>query len=325
MSAAAGGRPVNVVVILKEPEYSLMGFQRLADRFETVRVAAFTSVDEAALAALPDAEVLITIGHNLGAQAGEVYSRAKRLKWVQSIGTGVDNIKGHPALGGDVVVANVHGVHGPQLSEAAFTAMLSFARHVPDVLRNQAEAKWEKVSPVLLKGATACIIGLGAIANELAPRCKAFDMRVIGVTSTPRPMLHFDHIYARAEIADAMAETDYCIVLTPHTPDTHHMIDAAVLKAMKPGAILVDLSRGGVTDNAALLAALDDQLGGAALDVFETQPLPADSPFWTHPRVIVTSHNAGFHAGYPEQAYGIIESNLARYLEGGVDALSNKV
>ena len=313
-----------IVAWLQEPERGSMRFERLGQRFERVEVTVASSMEEAE-SALENAEVLITIGAHLGAAAGDVYRRARRLKWVQSFGTGVDNIMGHPDLPPGVAVTNIHGVHGPQVSEAAFAAMLCFARKVPETLRNQQKAHWKKLTCGLLSGKTVGVLGLGAIANDLAPRCRSFGMRVVGFTATPRAVPGFDTVFATAELEQAVVGLDYLVVLTPHTEATRHMINAGVLRAMQPGAVLVNLARGGVVDERDLLRALDeDWIAGAALDVFENEPLPDDSPFWSHPKVIVTPHSAGFHSGYPEQAYAAVAANLERYLSGGVAALENR-
>ena len=315
----------NVLAYLREPERSAMAFERLAADHVGVSVQVASSLAEAG-PALADATILVSIGGHLGDDAADVYRAATNLKWIQSFGTGTDNIKGHAALDADIMVTNVHGIHGPQLSEAAFAAMLSFARNIPQTVRNQDQRNWQRTTPTLLSGKTAAIFGIGAIAADLAPRCAAFGMRVIGISGTARDLQGFDRVYARADFAEAVADADYLIVLTPYTPETHLFLGRKAFAAMKPSACLINLARGGVVDEAALLAALDTgEIAGAALDVFETEPLPTDHPLWGHPKVMVTPHNAGFHAGYPEQAYAAVSDNIARYLSGGVAALANKV
>lgn len=314
-----------ILAYVLEPERSAMGFNRLATHFREVHVLEASSLVEAA-PALADADILITIGGHMGQDAAALYAAMPKLKWAQSFGTGTDNIKGNPALGADVVVTNVHGLHGPQLSEAAFAAMLSFARHLPAAIHNQDEQRWQKVVPTLLAGKTVGIFGLGAIASALAPRCAAFGMTVVGISGTARAVAGFEMVYARADLLTAVAGLDYLILLTPHTPETHHIIGAAVLAAMKSSAYVINLARGGVVYEAALLAALDaGHIAGAALDVFETEPLPPSHPLWVHQKVIITPHCAGFHADYPEQAYAVVADNLSRYLQGGTAALINKV
>ncbi|WP_425228939.1 D-2-hydroxyacid dehydrogenase [Sphingomonas sp.] len=313
-----------LLAILAEPERSAMAFERLSVRFPGVKVTtggAAVATDHAA-----DAEILVTIGPALGRAANQIFVAAGKLRWIQSIGTGTDNLLGHPALRPGVAVTNVRGVHGDQMSEAAIGAMLALARDLPRIVRQQAEARWERFAPRLLAGATVGILGLGAIAAALAPRLKALGMTTVGIGGTPRALDGFDRVEPRGALVEVAAGLDYLVVLTPYSTDTHHLVDAAVLAAMKPDACVVNLARGGVVDEAALLIALDaGRLSGAALDVFAQEPLGADSPWWRHPRVLVTPHLGGFHAGYGEQVYTAVADNLRRYLAGGIEALVNRV
>lgn len=315
---------MRVLVVLKEPELGAMPIERLAEAFPDVTVEKVASV--AAARTVAEAELLVTIGPALGTEAAPLFHAARRLRWVQSIGTGVDNLLGHPALPAGVAVTNVRGLHGAQMSEAVIAAMLALARDLPRALHNQQAARWERFAPRLLAGATVGILGTGAIATALAPRLQALGMTVVGITATPRPLAGFDRVEPRAELVRVVADLDHLVLLAPLAPDTHHIVGAAVLAAMKPGAFLVNFARGGVVDEVALLAALDrGSIGGAALDVFAHEPLGADSLFWAHPRVIVTPHLGGFHAGYPEQVYAAIADNVARYRAGGSAALLNRV
>lgn len=314
-----------ILAILKEPELGAMRLERLAERFPGVSVEVLS---DAALAdeAMSQAEVLITIGPILGAKAATLFANAPALKWVQSIGVGVDNLLGHPQLAPSVAVTNVRGVHGAQMSEAALAAMLALARDLPRMLRNQAAARWERYAPALLAGGTVGILGVGAIASELAPRCKAFGMTVVGLSSSPRAMPHFDRMESQADLPKAVADLDFLVLLTPYSARTHHLVDAGVIAAMKREAYLVNLARGGVLDEDALLAALDaGSIAGAALDVFSREPLPADSRLWSHPKLILSPHLGGYHRGYADQVVAAIEDNLGRYLEGGAAALVNRM
>ena len=321
---AADSKTLHILAYVKEPERSGMNFARLARDFDNLEVTEASSFAEAE-PCLDKAEVLITIGNHIGEDANRIYRQASQLKWAQSFGTGVDNIKDHPALNQDAIVTNVHGIHGPQLSEAAFAAMLSFARQLPKTINNQAQSRWEKFSADLLFGRRIGILGLGAIACELAPRCKAFGMQVIGISGSKREIADFDEVYSTEEITQAVADLDYLVVLTPLSERTKGIINAEVFNALPARAVLVNLARGGVVNENDLLNALQaGGIKGAAMDVFEQEPLPADSPFWTQPNVLITPHSAGFHSGYGEQAYQAIANNIQQYIEGGAAAL-NKV
>jgi phosphoglycerate dehydrogenase-like enzyme len=177
----------------------------------------------------------------------------------------------------------------------------------------------------LLAGKTACLVGLGAIAETLARRCLAMDMRLTGVSNGRTELDGFDRIFRRTDIADAAREADFLIVIAPYSSETHHIIDAKVLAAMKPGAFLVNISRGGCVDEAALLEALDESdIAGAGMDVFATEPLPANSPLWQHPRIIVTPHIGGMSDIYHQQALPLVADNLNAFARSGADGLTGK-
>jgi len=272
---------------------------------------------------IEDAEILITFGPMTSER---VFERAHRLKWVQALGTGTDGITDRPSLAPHVLVTNVRGVHGDAMSEAALMLMLALSRQLPRSLECQARHSWERFPARLLTGKTAGIVGVGVIAEDLAPKCKAFGMRVVGVTSGVRPLAGFDEMLPRAALTEVAARVDFLILLTPYSPSTHGLVNAAVLSAMKPSAYLINLARGGVVDEAALLRALQDKrIAGAALDVFATEPLPADSPLWSAPNVIVTAHQGGFHDEYPARALPIIEENIRHFVAGRFDRMLNRV
>jgi D-2-hydroxyacid dehydrogenase (NADP+) len=282
-------------------------------------------VDEHAKAGpyLPTADVLATFGPMM---VDGVFQAARRLQWVQALGSGTDGILDQPSLAPEVLVTNMHGFHGAPLSEAALLAMLAQARDLPRVLRNQAQARWERWPARTLDGRTVGILGVGAIAEALAPRCKAMGMTVVGITSAPRPLPAFDRMEPLTRLREAVRDLDWLVVLTPYRPETRHLVGAAVFEAMRPGACLVNLARGGVVDEAALLATLQaGHLGGAALDVFQTEPLPADNPLWQAPGVIVTPHAGGFFDRYPDFALPILQQNMRAFLQGKRDQMTHVV
>jgi D-2-hydroxyacid dehydrogenase (NADP+) len=269
------------------------------------------------------AEVLVTFGPMM---ANHVFEKAKRLKWIQALGTGVDGITDQPGLRREVLVTNMHGFHGGPVSEAALMAMLSLARDLPRSLRLKRARKWERFPARLLKEKTVGIFGIGAIAAELAPKCKALGMRVVGISSARRQVAGFDAMHHRDELGQAVKDLDFLVLLTPYTPETRHIVNAGIFAAMKPSAYLVNLARGGVVDEEALVDALEKRkLAGAALDVFTKEPLPQDSPFWDMDNVIVTQHQGGFFDGYPKFAIPVIEENLRKYLAGDLQGMVNVV
>jgi phosphoglycerate dehydrogenase-like enzyme len=256
----------------------------------------------------------------------DVLQSAARLKWVQALGTGVDNLVDRPCLRKDVIVTNVHGIHGPPVSEAAIAAMLALARDLPRAIRAQDKRQWQRFPARLLHDKTVGIFGIGAIAEALAPKCKSFGMRVIGVSSAPRTLPGFDRMHASGELAEVAGEFDFFVLLTPLTNKTRNCIDASVFAAMKPSSFLVNLARGGVVDEAALLAALrGGGIAGAALDVFNEEPLPGDHPFWSMDNVIITTHQGGFCDVYIDHAWPTVETNMRCFLKGDIGGMINVV
>ena len=265
------------------------------------------------------------IGHHFQFDE-DLLGRATKLRWIQSLTTGTDAILKLKALRPEVTVTSTRGMHGPQMSELVFLHMLALTRDFPRMQRNQAAGRWERWPQPLLWGKTVVIVGVGAISEALAPRCKAFGMTVYGVSNSPRVPQGFDGIFPRDELAQAAAEADCLVLIVPLSPETENMIDARVLAAMKPSAFVVNVARGGVLDEQALVAALRaKRLAGAALDVFRQQPLPVDHPLWHEPGVIITPLVGGMSNIYLVQAYPIVRDNLRHFLAGRVDAMLNVV
>ncbi|MDP3342206.1 D-2-hydroxyacid dehydrogenase [Frigidibacter sp.] len=270
-----------------------------------------------------DARVLVGLAPAL---TPALVASAPQLDWVQALTTGVDNLLKPGVLPPHVTLTNCNGIHGPQMSELAFLLMLSLLRRFPEILANQAEGRWARWPQPLLSGKTLCIVGLGAIAEDLAHRARAFGMRVTAVSNGRTQAPGFARVYPRAELGLAATETDVLVVLVPYSASTHHIVDGAVLAAMKPAAVLVNIARGGCVDEAAVLAALTEgQIAGAALDVFATEPLPPESPLWSAPNCIVTPHIGGMSDSYHEQALPLLIRNIGMWREGGTVALPGHI
>ncbi|HEU4459655.1 MAG TPA: D-2-hydroxyacid dehydrogenase [Methylibium sp.] len=301
-----------------------------AAAFEALARAAFPGLDLVATndreAARGHAgEAVAMIGHHFQFDEALVEA-APKLRWIQSLTTGTDAIVKLRALRPEVVVTSTRGMHGPQMSELVFLHMLSLTRDLPKILRHQQRRHWERWPQPLLWGKTAVIVGVGAISEALAPRCKAFGMKVVGVSGTPRAAEGFDAMYTRDRLAEAAALADYLVLVVPLSKETENLVDARVLAAMKPGAFVVNVARGGVLDEQALVAALrEKRLAGAALDVFREQPLPAASGLWSEPRVLITPLLGGMSDIYLEQAWPIVRENLAGFLAGDTGAMHNVV
>jgi D-2-hydroxyacid dehydrogenase (NADP+) len=272
---------------------------------------------------MPWADVLISFGPML---KDEVFRDARKLKWVQALGTGVDGVIDQPSLHPDVTITNIRGIHGAPVSEAAILSMLALCRGFPNVVRNQDRQSWTRWPPQLLDGKTVGIFGIGLIAEALAPRCKALGMTVVGFGSTRRDVVAFDRMYLRKEFLEQAPTLDFFVLLVPYAEDTHRLIGAREFAAMKPSAFFVNLARGGIVDEDALMAALEaDEIAGAAIDVFQTEPLPPEHPLWKTKHVIISPHMGGFCDVYAERALPTIEHNMACFLRGDIDNMVNLV
>jgi phosphoglycerate dehydrogenase-like enzyme len=311
------------IIYIGAPEADATDFAARA-RADLPGIDLFSTNDRAlALTQVADAEALI--GHHFQFDE-EIVGRATKLRWIQSLTTGTDAVLKLKALRPEVTVTSTRGMHGPQMSELVFLHMLALTRDFPRMQRNQAEGKWERWPQPLLWGKTVVVVGVGAISEALAPRCKAFGMTVHGVSNAPRVPEGFDRVFPRSELAQAAAQADYLVLIVPLSADTENLIDATVLAAMKPGAFVVNVARGGVLDEVALVAALrDKRLAGASLDVFRQQPLPADHPLWREPGVLITPLVGGMSNIYLDQAYPVVRDNLRHFLAGRVNDMLNVV
>lgn len=316
----------NVLIILNLPEpVRNRYYEHIRRTFPQLTV---TMVDHVTKAEphIGTANVLLTFGAQIGEHADSLFKKAVALQWIQALGTGVDNLADQPALGREVWLTNVHGIHGAAMSEAALLAMLALGRDLPRAIRNQDEHRWERWPGRLLDGKTVGMFGIGAIAVDLGPKCKALGMTTVAITSARRTVAGFDRMYDRADLISAVRDLDYFVILTPYTPETRHIVGPAVLAGMKPTSYLINLARGGVVDEDALLKALHERkIAGAALDVFAKEPLPDDHPFWSLDNVIVTPHLGGFYDTYVDRALPIIEENMRRFLAGTPQTMINLV
>jgi phosphoglycerate dehydrogenase-like enzyme len=258
--------------------------------------------------------------------ADHVVRDASKLKWIQALGTGVDNIVDLPSLGKEVVVTNVRGIHGAPVSEATIAFMLSLARDMPRSVRAQEQSKWERWPSALLAGKTVGILGVGLIAEYLAPICKTFGMTVVGISGSPRETRHFDRMAHRNDLTKVVGDLDFLVVLTPLSAETRNIVREKVFAAMKPTAYLVNVARGGVVDEPALIAALEaGKIAGAGLDVFSQEPLPSDNPLWKTKNLTIFSHLGGYSQGYEDRAMPTIAGNMGKFLAGDLKSMINIV
>jgi phosphoglycerate dehydrogenase-like enzyme len=273
---------------------------------------------------IEEAEILMTFGPMMSEQ---VLQKAKSLKWIQALGSGVDGITDRPSLSNDILITNMYGIHGVPVSEAALMSMLALARNLSWTVQNQLQHKWNRsIAPSVLHGKTVVILGVGIIACALAPKCQALGMKVIGVSSAIRDVQGFDHMYPKDQLGNALEQADYFVLLTPYSKETHHVVNAEILRKMKSSAFLINLARGGVVDEQALIHSLNErQIAGASLDVFQEEPMPPEHPFWSMENVLVTPHLGGFYDQYVDHALPILIHNLQKYTAQDFSAMQNIV
>lgn len=264
-----------------------------------------------------EAEVLIgeadvVFGWNVPAS---LWRQAPRLAWVQSMGAGVDWAL-VPALPKSVRLTRVPGIFGPWMAEYALGWCLWVTQRMAEFSEARRERRWlREVIPRRLAGTTMAIVGLGDVGRAIARAATGLGMRVIGVSLSGRPARGVRRVYRSPDLARALAEADFAVVTVPLTPLTRGLVGRRELAAMRPTAWLMNIARGPVVDETALVEALRTRrLAGAILDVFTTEPLPAHHPLWGFENVVITPHVSG--PGTPAEVTPVFNRNLARYLAG---------
>ena len=283
----------------------------------------YARTEQDALRVCGEAEILLAMAHEV---SDALVSRMPKLRYLCALSAGTDRLETLTALKPDVLVTSSRGIHGPQMSELAFLSMIALSRDFARMQRNQHAHRWERWPQRLIFAKTAVIVGIGPIAEELAARCTAFGMRVIGVSDARDSAPHFERLMKRSQLREAAALADFMIVLVPLSAATRHIIDEGVLDTMKPDSILINLARGPVVDEQALIRALRaNRIGGAGLDVFETEP-PADgSPLWDMPNVIITPRIGGMSDVYASQVLPLVAHNLHCFTLGRLGEMKNIV
>ena len=287
----------------------------------------------------PQVEVLYTF------RALPQPDQAPKLRWIQFHLSGIEEHLDQPILHQVKVQATtLSGANAPQVAEHALALMLALGHHLPEMVADQSRSQWptqrtQRYVPKELMNSTVGIIGYGSVGQRLARLLQSFGVTVL---ASRRDLLRMDHtdyqvdgqgdpaaelprrLYPGKALRSLLKECDYVVVTVPLTPETRGMLGAKQLSAMRPGALLIDVSRGGVVDQEALIDALEKgQLAGAALDVFAEDPLSADSPLWEMPKVVISPHVAGLSPHYVERAFTLFKENLRRYIAG--EELLNKI
>lgn len=248
----------------------------------------------------------------------KVLESAPKLRWHHAPNAGVNNMLTPKYLERDIILTNGAGVHAIPIAEFVIAYMLSYAKQLPSLYKLQTQQRWQRDFQIEeLQDKTLLIIGAGGIGQEIANRAKAFGMRIFGSRRHPQPQVNFDKVVGANEWKALLSEANYVVIATPLTRETKGMIDAEVLRSMRSDAYLMNIARGAIVDEPALLKALQENwIAGAALDTVFTEPLAPESPFWTLPNVFITPHCSGHSPKVKERSLALFLDNLTRDRHG---------
>jgi phosphoglycerate dehydrogenase-like enzyme len=262
---------------------------------------------------------------------------APNLRWVQGHWAGVNHLHDQPIWDSDIHITSASGIHAPGTGQYVMAQMLAWANHVPDWLAQQEKGewpsdRWKKFLPKELRGRTVGILGYGSIGREVARLAKGFGMTVLATKRDARNVIDngytvsgsgdpkgelADRIYPGEATRSMVADCDYVVITLPLTSTTRHLVDENVLREMKPECVLINVGRGPIVQEEHLVRALKKGwIAGAGLDVFETEPLPVDSPLWSLDNVILSPHISGFTEHYDDRVTDLFAENIRRYLAG---------
>jgi len=309
---------MNTILLALEPD------TLSADQVARIRA---TAPDSASIIMTRDHDQITPLLDQIEVAAGwfpvDLLPQASNLRWYQQWSAGADWLLRHPeAAQADFVLTNTSGIHAIQISEHVFAFLLAFARELPQAMAAQRERRWipsdHHEGLFELAGKTMLLVGVGAIGERTARIANAFNMRVLGVRRDPTVGAPgVEAMVGPDQLLDLLPQADVVVVTVPLTDETRDMIAEPELRAMKETAIIVNVGRGGTIDEDALNRALrEGWIAGAGLDVFETEPLPDDSPLWERDDVLITSHYAGITPHYHQRALQIFLDNLERYTAG---------
>lgn len=249
-----------------------------------------------------------------------VLTRAPKLKWIQVMSAGVNNFLDTEMRESPVVMTNVSGIHATPISEFVLGLMLMLVKQAPLFFQWKQEKQWRRLPPSVLRSKTVGVVGLGNIGREVARLAQAFGMRVLATRRSVKRegrARYVDIMLPANQLRRLLAESDFVVLALPFTPETNRLIGEEELRTMKPTAYLINIARGDIVDEEALVRALDEHwIAGAGLDVFTTEPLATDSRLWELPNVILSPHISGGMEDYAIRATEVFSENLRRYLDG---------
>ena len=262
---------------------------------------------------LPELDVLLAFKFGFRPFPRDEILSAPRLRWVQLASAGIDHMV--PYDPGRLIVTNASGIHGAIMSEYVIGMLIHVRWNVARLVEQQKARQWERYAVPALAGRTLGVVGTGQVGAAIASRARAFGMRTLGVRRSGAPLEGFDEIFGPGGLQRLFAESDAVVLALPLTNETRHVIGARELQALRPSAYLINVSRGGIVDEDALIEVLRDGcIAGAILDVFEEEPLPPGSPFWTLPNVVVTPHISSELDGWQVELARIFCRNLRHWM-----------
>jgi len=295
---------------------------RLKADFPALEIATASGLSDLP-ADLSDIDVLISFAIEL---TDDFYKRATRLKWIQCLATGVDQVLRCPSLKPETVLTSGRGVHGAPMRETVVYLMMAVSRDVKGLVEEQKAHIWNRRFYSLFTGKIALVVGVGVVGIAIGQLLKAFGMHVVGATRTPRVVEGFDEMVSTDRLHEAVRDADFLINVLPSNADNALLFDRALFAAMKPSAYYISAGRGQTVDEAALMTALrEGWIAGAGLDVFQTEPLPANSPFWDLPNVFITPHLGGYTIEYEDLIMPLIIENMRLFLAARRDEMRNIV
>ena len=294
----------------------------LQAEFPDLQFALFHKAAEVA-SELADIDAMIMFGIEI---RDPMLKAATRLKWIQSLATGVDHFLRCPSLRPGVLITSGRGIHGVPMREHVIYLMMAIGHDARRQVEDAQHRIWQRRLWSTLHGKTAVIVGTGIVGAAIGESLQALGMHVIGVSATPRQAEGFDEMMAAERLLEAAARADYLINVLPAAAYNFALFDAAVFGAMKKSAYYVSAGRGQTVDEAALVAALRERrIAGAALEVFQTEPLPPDSPFWSLPNVFITPHVGGYIVEYEDLIMPLVIDNMRLFLAGRQSEMKNIV
>ena len=304
------------LLVIADPAASFL--KALSALPQDMNVVVSDDVDKLIQAA-PDADAILFAHGNAGLLT-KILPAAKRVRWIHCLWTGVEGILSPEVLQHPSVLTNGRGVFRWPLADWVMSVMLLFAFDLRRVIGQQEQGIWKPFIGSTLAGKTLGIVGYGSIGNAAAERARPFGMKIAALRRRPDlfskdPFV--DQSFSPGHLKELMAASDYVLAATPLTPETRGMIGEAELSVMKPTAVIINVGRGPAIDEAALIRVLESgKIRGAALDVFNTEPLPADHPFWRMQNVLLSPHTADRVEGFLKPAFECFLENLKRFCEG---------